>query len=219
MESKEIMRPVIILTCLAALLLASAGCKKNGETRIRGKVVTFREDSLLWNGEVEVVLYPPNSLFLIDPPMERKNIGPPYSFSFVIEGREDRYEWFDFSWGFRVAVETAVPGHAVGLGGVSVEVPQGADVQRVISLMPRTCVAYHLITDSLGDNIIIYGPVAGLSVAHYASPSNDTVYRCSYWNGETPIRYEVTNSDGVETTHYDTLHTSPFDTTYHKIVY
>ncbi len=226
MEAKEIMRSVIILTFLAALFLASAGCKQDRETRIRGKVVTFREDSLLWDGDVEVSLYPPGSFF--DPPMERKNIGPPYSFSFVIKGWDDDDEWFDFWGGFQVAVEKSVPGHAAaGIAGVSDEVPPGTDVWRVISLMPRTCVAFHLISDSLGDYIYIGGIElpngpggysGGLGFSHNSFPPNDTVYHCFYWNGETPIRY-VTYSDGVEITQYDTLYTSPFDTTYHKIVY
>ncbi len=226
MGAKEIMRLVIILTCLAALLLASAGCKKNRETRIRGKVVTFREDSLLWNGDVEVSLYSLGSRPFFDPPMERKHIGPPYSFSFVIKGLDDADEWFDFWRGFRVAVEAPVPGHAAAVKPISAEESQGTDAWRVILLLPRTCVAFHLISESVSDGINIragdppYGPglfPVGFGFYH-ASPSNDTVYRCFYWNGETPIRY-VTYSDGVETTHYDTLYTSPFDTTYHKIVY
>ncbi len=219
LEPVKIMRPVIVLTCLAALFLASAGCKKNRETRIRGEVVTFREDSLLWNGEVEVSLYSDP----FDPRMERKYIGPPYRFSFVIRGWDDGGE-YNLPVYFRVAVETSVPGHGAG---VSDGVLQGTDVWRVISLMPRTCVAFHLISDSLGNEIYIegrelpYGPGGyprGLGFLHSAIPLSDTVYRCFYWNGETIIRY-FTNSDGVETTHYDTLYTSPFDTTYHKIVY
>ncbi len=202
-----------------ALLPALTGCVKEcpehapeATTVIHGKVVTFREDSLAWDGMLEVTLWKSTSKITSGWVVDSKLIGPPYAYRFTSTVTDCLDE------DFLVGVATDVPRHSSYYQGDSDPVPQGTSAERTISLMPRTCIGYHLINeDPLPGDFISIPSIGGGAIKRYGAV-NETVYDCSYWNGETPITYLVYSNE-VDTRYYDTIYLSPFDTTYHTIIY
>ena len=146
--TKTILSGLPVRTIAALVLLpALTGCVKEcpehapeATTVIHGKVVTFREDSLAWNGVLEVTLWKATSRFpnrIVD----SKMIGPPYAYRFTSTVTDCLDE------DFLVGVATDVPRHASYYAGDSDPVPQGTSARQTISLLPRTCIGYHLINE------------------------------------------------------------------------
>ncbi len=113
MKRKAIIQGLFAPLCLLPLLSVLAGCSQpDMETSISGQVVTFREESLLWDEPIEVILYKSSSVvqgYIV----EKKIIDPPYNFSFETEVGDEHYEHF------LIGVETDVPRHASYYAGDS----------------------------------------------------------------------------------------------------
>ncbi len=84
--------------------------------------------------------------------------------------------------------------------------------------MPETWIGYHLINeDPLPGDFISIRAIGGGAHTINGVP-NEVLYDFGYYNGPAPIKYTV-HTNGASTIYIDTIYTSPFDTTYHTIIY
>ena len=156
------------------LAIGFLSCEKTTETVISGKVVTFREDSLLYIGPIEVTLY--KSVGSPGDEVETKLLRPPYEFHFVSEATDFVYE------GFQVGVDSYVPRHAKHYAGDADYILEGeTEHNYLVNLMPRTCIAYVLINEDPqpGDYISINRIGGGAYTIH--GTTSEIVMDCGYY--------------------------------------
>jgi len=196
-------------------ILLSSSCKRENPkpmktTIIKGKVVTFREDSLYYDGPIDVTL---RFSFGESPrdAIETKTIYPPYEYEFKTDTTDRVWEWFV------VDVETRVPKHKVYYAGDGQFVEAGGNYQITTNVMPKTAIRYELINENPepGDFISLRRLSGG---AYTVSNSVSYILDEGWYNGEYPIKYTV-GSDTGTIRFLDTLHLNPFDTLHHTIRY
>jgi len=197
-------------------ILLSSSCKRENPkpmktTIIKGKVVTFREDSLYYDGPIDVTL---RFSFGESPrdAIETKTIYPPYEYEFTTDTTDRVWEWFV------VDVETRVPKHKVYYAGDGQFVEAGGNYQITTNLMPKTSIRYELINeDGASDKYISVVRIGG---GQFQSFTTSTDYHIDegWYNGEYPIRYFIVDKITGNTENYqDTIQLQPFQTTNHTI--
>jgi len=196
-------------------ILLSSSCKRDNPkpmktTIIKGKVVTFREDSLYYDGPVEVALYA-STTFWPAYEIERKTIYPPYEYEFITD------TIVQFESDFTVLLESDVPNHTTFNIADNEYGPRGSESIVNIKLRPKTAIRYELINEDPqpGDFISLRRLGGG---AYTVSNSVSYILDEGWYNGEYPIKYTV-GSDTGTIRFLDTLHLNPFDTLYHTIRY
>jgi len=193
--------------------LTLSSCKKDPTpitTTINGKVVTFREDSLYYDGPIDVTLRFAWGTFPQDR-IETKTIYPPYEYNFKLDTAHRVYDELT------IDIETRVPGHATYYAGDGQNAILGTTQELTTSLMPKTAIQYELINEDQqpGDFISLRRLGGG---AHTVSNAVSYILDEGWYNGEYPIKYTV-GSDTGTIRFLDTLHLNPFDTLYHTIRY
>jgi len=208
--------PLFLFALTSAILLS--GCNRDNPkpqktTIIKGKVVTFREDSLYFDGPIDVTL---RFSFGESPrdAIETKTIYPPYKYEFKTDTTDRVWEWFV------VDVETRVPKHKVYYAGDGQFVEAGGNYQITTNLMPKTSIRYELVNENgASDKYIAISRIGGGSVFSFTT-STDFIMDEGWYNGMYPVRYGIVNKNTGEVTSYtDTIFLEPFITNYHTIRY
>jgi len=205
--------PLFLFATTCILLLAS--CKRDNPkplktTIIKGKVVTFREDSLYYDGPIDVTL---RFSFGESPrdAIETKTIYPPYEYQFTTDTTDRVWEWFV------VDVETRVPKHKAYYAGDGQFVEAGGNYQITTNLMPKTAIRYELINKNPepGDFIALNRIGGG---AYTVTSPYQIILDEGWFNGAYPLHYNV-STNGEADFRVDTIELSPFDTTFYTIRY
>jgi hypothetical protein len=205
----------LYLFALTSAILLS-GCNRDNPkpsktTVIKGKVVTFREDSLLYDGPVEVALYA-STTFWPAYEIESKVIYPPYEYEFITD------TIVQFESDFTVLLESDVPNHTTFNIADNEFGPRGSESVVNINLRPKTAIRYELINeDGASDKYISVVRIGGGQFQSHTT-SVDFHLDEGWYNGEYPIRYFIVDKNtGNTESYHDTVQLQPFQTTNHTI--
>jgi len=193
--------------------LTLSSCKKDPtpiSTTITGKVVTFREDSLYYNGPIDVALYSSSMDWPIEK-LETKTIYPPYNFEFVTDYTDP------IDKEFVLDVETNIPEHKWHYPSDGPWISRGGSHEVEINIMPKTAIQYELINEDPqpGDFIALNRIGGG---AYTVTSPYQIILDEGWYNGAYPLHYNV-STNGEADFRVDTIQLSPFDTAYYTIRY
>mgnify|MGYP000365616287 CR=1 FL=1 len=198
--------------------LTLSSCKKDPtpiSTTITGKVVTFREDSLYYNGPIDVALYSSSMDWPIEK-LETKTIYPPYNFEFITDYTDP------IDKEFVLDVETNIPEHKWYYPSDGPWISRGGSHEIEIGVVPETTRQVRIINASQNSELIVNLYFCGKNYTY--NPSYDgmerTITEQSFYHGWCSVDYQVhyTFTGTTITQVNDSIHTVPLDTVTYEIV-